>query len=196
MLVLDSTIISDDVVDQKFVCDLNKCKGACCVEGDLGAPLDQNELLTMEEILPEVMPYLSEEGRQVLEKEGAFVLDEEGDFSTPTIEGRECAYAYYDEQQVLKCGIEQAYLDKKINFKKPISCHLYPIRISRYEHYEAINYHEWSICSPACELGESLKVPVYQFLKEPLIRKYGEGWYADLETKVEENSRTEEHTTD
>lgn len=192
MLVIQNSIISDDIADKLFVCDLDKCKGACCVEGDLGAPLDQDELLVLEESIPEVLPYLTEEGKKVIEDEGPYLLDEEGDFSTTTINGRECVFAFYDDQKQLKCGIEQAYLDKKIDFQKPISCHLYPIRITKYEHYEAINYHEWSICSDACALGHSLGIPLYQFLKAPLIRKYGEGWYQLLTEKIERDNRTVE----
>lgn len=192
MLVIQNSIISDDIADKLFVCDLDKCKGACCVEGDLGAPLDQDELLVLEESIPEVLPYLTEEGKKVIEDEGPYLLDEEGDFSTTTINGRECVFAFYDDQKQLKCGIEQAYLDKKIDFQKPISCHLYPIRITKYEHYEAINYHEWSICSDACALGQSLGIPLYQFLKAPLIRKYGEGWYQLLTEKIEGDNRTVE----
>ena len=196
MIVVENTILSDDVASQKFVCDLEKCKGACCVEGDMGAPLDKDELDIMEEILPEVLPYLSEEGKAEIEKQGPFILDEEGDFSTPTINGRECAYAIYDNKGILKCGIEQAHIDGKIDYKKPISCHLYPIRIAKYDHYDAINYNEWSICSPACSLGEELKVPVYKFLKDPLIRKYGESWYTQLEEKIEAGQSTSEYTTE
>ena len=161
----------------------------------MGAPLEEDELLIIEDILPEVLPYLSEEGRAAIEKEGPFLLDEEGDFSTTTIDNRECAFAIYDDAGILKCGIEQAHRDGKIDYMKPISCHLYPIRITQYDHYEAINYHEWSICSPACDLGEQLKVPVYKFLKEPLIRKYGENWYQELEEKIEGADRKDEHST-
>ena len=124
-----------------------------------------------------------EAGVKAIEAQGTSIIDEEGDPSTPTIDGSECAYALYDEKRILKCGIEQANLDGKIDFKKPISCHLYPIRITKYERFEAINYDKWDICSEACILGAKLNVPVYKFLKEPLIRKYGEVWYEEL-TKV------------
>ena len=186
MIDLGNTLLSDDVKEKFFVCNLSKCKGACCVEGDLGAPLEENELKQLEDIYDEVKPYLSEAGRFEIEHQGKYVLDEEGEYSTPTIDGRECAYAIYDENQILKCGIEQAYLDGKITYKKPISCHLYPIRITKYEKFDAINYDQWSICSDACELGNELSVPVYKFLKEPLIRKYGEDWYEKLKKKIEE----------
>ena len=167
-------------MDEFFVCNLEKCKGACCVEGDLGAPLEDSEMPILHQVYDKVKPYLSEAGKQVIEKEGLYVKDQEGDWSTPTIRGRECAFAVYDEKNHLKCGIEQAYNDGKINFQKPISCHLYPIRITKYDKYEAVNYDRWYICSPACALGESLGVPVYKFLEGPLIRRYGKEWYQKL----------------
>ncbi len=185
MIELDNVILSDDVREQFFVCDLEKCKGACCVEGDLGAPLLESELETMKEIYPAVAPYLSREGRAEIERQGTYVLDEDGEYSTPTIDGRECAYAIYDTKGILKCGIEQAYNDGKVDFKKPVSCHLYPIRITKYSEYEAVNYDRWHICSPACSLGRELSVPVYKFLKEALIRKYGKDWYDRLVDLIE-----------
>ena len=185
MLEVGNVILSDDIKDEFFVCDLERCKGACRVEGDLGAPLDKDELPILRSILEKVKPYLSPVGLRTIEVQGPYVLDSDGDFSTPTIGGKECAYAVYDERGILKCGIEQAYLDGKINYKKPISCHLYPIRITRYEKFDAANYDRWHICSPACTLGEKLGVPVYKFLKEPLIRKYGEQWYEELTHLIE-----------
>src|SRR5882757_3651013 len=180
MIKVGEVLVSDDIKEVEFVCHLEKCKGACCVEGDLGAPLELDELPIMKEIVEQVKPYLTAEGVKAIEDQGAYILDEDGDYSTPTIGGRECAYSHYDEHGVLKCGIEQAYLDKKVAFRKPISCHLYPIRITKKKDFEAVNYHKWSICSAACSYGKSLQVPLYKFLKEPLIRKYGQGWYDDL----------------
>lgn len=185
MLQIGEILVSDDVIEKEFVCNLDKCKGACCVEGDYGAPLDEDELEILKEIYPVVKPYLSRDGIKAIERQGTHVLDEDGDLSTPTIKGRECAYAIYDEKNVLKCGIEQAYLDGKIAWKKPISCHLYPIRITKKKNFEALNYHKWNICSAACTLGKELKVPVYRFLKDPLIRKYGKAWYDELEQVIE-----------
>ncbi len=184
MIIVDNAVLSDDLKEKHFVCDLNKCKGACCVEGDLGAPLEKDELKEIDKNLEKIKPYLSKEGLAAIEKEGPYLLDEEGDYSTTTIEGKECAFATYDDQGILKCGIEQAHRDGKIDFLKPISCHLYPIRITRYDHYDALNYDRWDICAPACLLGEELKVPVYQFLKNPLTRKYGEEWYVKLESEI------------
>lgn len=185
MIVNGNAIISEDIKYNFFVCNLEKCKGACCVEGDLGAPLEESELAELEKIYPQVAPYLSEEGKKAIEHQGKYIRDYEGDFSTPTINGRECAYAIYDERGILKCGIEQAYLDKKIDFKKPISCHLYPIRITQYESYDALNYDRWSICSSACSFGKALDMPLYKFLKEALVRKYGEEWYQSLVEQIE-----------
>ena len=185
MIKVGEVLVSDEVRDVEFVCNLEKCKGACCVEGDLGAPLEEDELEIMKKITPTVLPYLTPEGQKEIQKQGSYILDEDGDYSTPTIGGRECAFAIYDDKGVLKCGIEQAYLDGKISYRKPISCHLYPIRITKKKNLEAVNYHKWSICSAACALGKSLGVPVYKFLREPLIRKYGEQWYSELEEAMQ-----------
>lgn len=192
MIQLGDTLISDELVEEQFVCDLNKCKGACCVEGDLGAPLDFDELDQIEDAVELVKEYLGEDAIRTLEKEGGFLVDEDGDFSTTTINGKECAFAFYDDQNILKCSIEQAHLDGKTDFKKPLSCHLYPIRVTKTEKFEALNYDRWSICAPACDLGKELKVPVYKFLKEPLIRKFGENWYAELNLLIEDFKKTRE----
>ncbi|CAG5071214.1 hypothetical protein DYBT9623_03367 [Dyadobacter sp. CECT 9623] len=186
MILIDHTCISDDIEDQLFVCNLEKCKGACCVEGDSGAPLDEAEVAILDEIYPMVEPYLSEEGKKAIAEQGTSTQDFDGDFVTPIIDGRECAYAIYDQKGILKCGIEAAYLDGKIGYKKPISCHLYPIRVTKYDEFHALNYDRWSICSPACDLGKQLGVPVYQFLKEPLIRAYGPEWYGQLSREIDE----------
>jgi hypothetical protein len=188
MISIGNTIVSDDIAEKFFVCDLNKCKGACCVEGDLGAPLSEEELPLLEEVYEHVKPYLSKEGIAAIENEGLYVKDYEGDYSTTTIDNRECVYAIY-EKGVLKCGIEKAYLEGKVAFRKPISCHLYPIRITRYDHYDAVNYERWNICKPACSHGQGLGVPLYQFLREPLIRKYGMAWYQELSDKIGERKK-------
>ncbi len=187
MIQLGSTLISDDVKDVSFVCDLQKCKGGCCVEGHLGAPLLFDELDQIEEVVEKVKKYLSPEAVAQIEKKGGFILDHEGDFSTVTLETNECAFAFYDEQQILKCSIEQAHLDGKTKFVKPLSCHLYPIRVGMAGDYTTLNYDCWKICSHACILGKELKVPVYKFLKEPLIRKFGEDWYEDFCKLIEAN---------
>ena len=192
MILIDNTCISDDIEDQLFVCNLDKCKGACCVEGDSGAPLEEPELAILDQIYPFVEPYLSEAGKAVIAREGTYTKDWEGDYVTPVINNRECAYAIYDTKGILKCGIEQAYNEGKIDFKKPISCHLYPIRVTKYEQYHALNYDRWDICSPACSFGKELGVPVYKFLKEPLIRAYGENWYGQLTREIDERQEARE----
>ncbi|MEJ7644451.1 MAG: DUF3109 family protein [Chryseolinea sp.] len=185
MIKVGEVLVSDDIRDKEFVCNLDKCKGACCVEGDFGAPLLQEELGILEEIYPQIKKYLSPRGIEEIEKQGAHTIDDDGDLCTPVIDGRECVYAIYDQKGILKCGIEAAFNDGEIAWKKPISCHLYPIRVTQKKNFEALNYHKWSICSPACVLGHELKVPVYKFLKDPLIRKYGEAWYGSLVEAME-----------
>ncbi len=185
MITVANAVISDDIKENFFVCNLEKCKGACCVEGDAGAPLEADELQVLEAIYDDIAPFLTQAGRDVIEKEGKYTKDTDGDYCTPTLNGRECAYATRDKKGILKCGIEQAYQAGKTDFKKPVSCHLYPLRITPYDHYDAINYHRWHICSPACTLGKELHVPLYRFLQEALVRKYGEAWYAELVEKIE-----------
>jgi len=194
VILIDNTCISDDIEDQLFVCNLDKCMGACCVEGDSGAPLDPEELPILKSIYSQVEPYLTEEGKKVIAEEGTYTTDFDGDYVTPVINGRECAYAIYDERKILKCGIEQAYNDGKIDYKKPISCHLYPIRVTKYEQYHALNYDRWEICSPACSFGQELGVPLYQFLKEPLIRAYGPKWYKELTQEIDERKEARKKT--
>jgi hypothetical protein len=186
MIQVEDVILTDDIKDEYFVCDLGKCKGACCVEGDLGAPLYDEELGILDDIYPEVEPYLNDAGRAAIEKQGKYILDDDNEFSTPTINGKECAYAIYDDAGILKCGIELAQRDGKIDYPKPMSCHLYPLRVKRYEKFEAVNYDRWHICKDACTNGMSLKVPLYKFLRGPLIRKYGESWYNKLIEVIEQ----------
>jgi hypothetical protein len=181
MIQVGNTLVSDDLLQKKFVCDLEKCRGACCVAGDSGAPLDEDELNVLSDIYEHVEPYLTEDGKKSIEKYGKYVIDSDGDYVTPLVNGDlECAYTVF-ENGIAKCGIEKAYQDGKITFKKPISCHLYPIRINKLKNGEALNYHKWDLCKAACTLGKKLGVPVYQFLRTPLIRKYGEQWYNELE---------------
>lgn len=182
MIAIDKTLISEDLLEKKFVCDLNACKGACCVAGDSGAPLEKEELPILDSILDKVKPYMVKKGIKAVEKHGAYVIDGDGDYTTTLVSpGAECAFVFFDENKIAKCAIEQAYYDGKIEWKKPISCHLYPVRITQHKEYDAVNYDKWSICKPACECGAKLDVPVYKFLKEPLIRKYGKDWFKQLE---------------
>lgn len=193
MIAIDKTLVSEDLIKRKFVCDLNACKGECCVAGESGAPLDKEELPILEEVLETVKPYMTAKGLKAVKKHGTWVKDSDGDYTTTLVgEGEECAFVFFDEQKIAKCAIEQAYYDGKISWKKPISCHLYPVRITPYKQYDAVNYHSWSVCKPACECGKKLDVPVYKFLKEPLIRKYGKEWFKQLEQSAklaEENNK-------
>jgi hypothetical protein len=169
MISFDNTIISDDLKDVFFCCDLEKCKGACCIEGDAGAPLDEMEII----------PYMVAGGVSEIKNTGVFDYDADAKFVTPLIEGRECAYVYM-ENGIARCAIEKAFQEKKIPFPKPLSCHLYPVRIGKLSVGEAVNYHKWHICSKAIEKGMKMKLPLYEFLEEALIRKYGRSWYNRL----------------
>jgi len=181
VIAIDNVLISEDVVEAKFVCDLNKCKGGCCEDGDAGAPLEKEEKKIIDQLYEAIKPYLTKEGIQEIERKGKYQYDREFGWVTPTINGKICAYGYKDNAGIIKCGIEQAYYDGKIEWKKPISCHLYPIRTTRSKEFVSLNYEPRDVlCSPACSLGKKLKVPVYQFLKEALVRKFGERFYEAL----------------
>lgn len=184
MLEVQQTLVHEDILEENFVCHLDKCKGACCVEGDAGAPLEKSELKILDEIYEQVKPYMTQKGIETVEQNGTWVRDFEGDYTTPCIDGnKECAYVI-SEDGVSKCAIEKAWAEGRVNWKKPISCHLYPIRITEYPEFDVLNYDRWHICKSACSFGKELKIPVYQFLKEPLIRKYGEDWFNELEGAV------------
>ena len=190
MIQIDNKLISEDIFSEEFVCNLSKCKGACCVEGDVGAPLDRDETRILEDIFEKVKPYLRPEGVKAIEQQGTWTADPmDGDFVTPMVDGAECAYVIFDEKGITKCGIEKAYEDGAVDWQKPISCHLYPIRVNEYSTFTALNYHEWPICNDACTLGKELQVPIYKFLKTPLIRKYGEDFYQVLTEAAEEWER-------
>lgn len=184
MLQIEDTIISLDVIESQFICDLDKCKGQCCVDGDAGAPLEKEENDQINEILPVIWDELSSEAQALIEKQGISYQDYDGELVTSIIKGKECVFTYFDEDGVCKCVIENAYREGRIAVQKPISCHLYPIRLQKYRDFTAVNYHRWSVCKPAVNLGQSEGVRLYQFLKEPLIRKFGEKWYESLEEGV------------
>jgi hypothetical protein len=181
MIAIDKVLISDDVIEAKFVCDLHKCKGGCCEDGDAGAPLEKEERKILDENFNVIKTYLTKEGLKEIDRQGRYVYDREFGWVTPTIEGKICAYGYRDAQGIIKCGIEQAYNDGKLQWKKPISCHLYPIKISQSKTYTNVNYEPRDVlCKPACALGKKLKLPVYQFLKGAIIRKFGMEFYDTL----------------
>jgi len=181
MFQLGKTIVSEDIIEKDFVCNLSACKGACCVDGDAGAPLDKAETKILEKIYPKIKPFLRQESIDAIEKQGLFITTTEGEIETPLIEGADCAYVIFDEHNTALCAIEEAYSQGEITWKKPVSCHLYPVRVKEYSEFSAVNYHHWQICDDACKLGKELQVPVYKFVKEALIRKFGEDWYLELE---------------
>ena len=181
VIEIGKTLVSLDVFEKKFVCDLAACKGACCVQGDSGAPVEGHEIGEMEEALSEVRSYMRPEGIEAVAQQGTTVIDSDGDITTPLINNAECAYVFFDAEGTAKCAFEQAYRDGKTSFYKPVSCHLYPIRIKRYKRFDAVNYNRWDICKPACDCGEKLSVPVFRFVKNALVRKYGEEWFEQAE---------------
>lgn len=186
MLVIGKTLVSDELITERFVCHIEACKAACCVEGDAGAPLLEKEAEILDEIYPSVAPFLSEKGRASIEEQGKWVTDkDDGEKCTPLVAGRECAYALWDEKGTLHCGIEKAWEAGAVSFRKPSSCHLYPVRVKEHAQFTAVNYHRWHICQPACSLGSKLGVPVFRFLKDALINRFGEAWYAELEVLAE-----------
>lgn len=185
MIALEHTLVSDEVLTEQFVCDLMKCKGGCCEDGDAGAPLELHELDELVNHFDVIEPYLTEEGKAELKRQGKYIYDKEFGWVTPTINGKICAYGLKDENGIIKCGIEQAYRDGKLTWKKPISCHLYPIKISKSKIEKKLEYLNYepreTLCNPGCINGKKLKVPVYQFLKEAIIRKYGEAYWQGLD---------------
>jgi hypothetical protein len=185
MIQIDKAIISLDVIEEYFLCDLMSCKGACCVEGSSGAPLTDDEAIMIELHYPDFENYMTEESKTETEIQGFSVIDRDGDLVTPLLNNKECVYSYIDESGITKCAIEKAYLEGIIPFRKPISCHLFPIRITEYDDFDAVNYQKIPICNSGRICGKENKLPLYKFLKEPLIRKYGEEWYKDLEVAAE-----------
>ncbi len=189
MIVIDNTIVSDDIKEACFVCDLSKCKGACCVEGDAGAPLDEEEISLLEDSIDYIYPFMRPDCVREIERNGVFDYDEYGHYVTPLVNDKECAFVVFNEDGIALCAIENAWKEGKTTFRKPISCHLYPIRLSKYKDFEAVNYHQWHICTPAVEYGKKLKLPVYEFLKEALIRKYGERYYEQLSKQISDEQK-------
>ncbi len=186
MLQIGNTVVSFDVLREKFLCNLEACKGACCVEGDAGAPVELEEVEKLEAVLPIVWDELSAEARDVITKQGVVYNDREGDLVTSIVNGKDCVFTCHDEQGCCYCAIEKAYREGKTTFRKPVSCHLYPIRVSNFGTYKAVNYNRWGVCKAAVLLGQKEDLPVYKFLKEPLIQKFGEAWYQELEVAVGE----------
>ena len=193
MLYINDTLISLDIVENNFVCNLNACKGACCVKGDYGAPLSSAEKENLIHVYNEVKAFLLPDSIAMIEKKGVFEYFEEAGFwGTSLMDDGACTFLTY-EGRIAKCGIEKAYEAGATSFKKPLSCHLYPIRVSKNEQtgFEAWNYDKWEICSPACSLGDELKVPIYQFLKEAIIRAKDSDFYEELVAAAEHLDKDE-----
>ena len=180
MIQIEDVVISTDIFTEKFVCNLNACKGECCIEGDAGAPVEVEEVAELEKVLPVVWDNLAPEAQEIIKKQGVVYTDQDGDLVTSIVDNKDCVFTCHDENGYCYCAIEKAYREGKCNFYKPVSCHLYPIRVENYGPYKAINYHRWDVCKSAVILGKKNNVPVYKFLKEPLIRKFGELWYEKL----------------
>ena len=186
MIQIDDTIISIDCLSEKFCRDLEACKGACCIEGDAGAPVELEEVAQLEEALPVVWNELSAAAQAVIDRQGVVYTDEDGDLVTSIVHGKDCVFTCYDSCGNCFCALEKAYREGRSSFYKPTSCHLYPIRIKKIGDMTALNYHRWDVCRMAVEKGRQLNLPVYRFLKEPLVRRFGEAWYQELESAVEE----------
>lgn len=185
MIQIKDTLVSDDIIYKEFVCDLSKCKGACCVKGDAGAPLTSEEVELLPQIIEDIKPYLRKEGIEAIEEQGTHVLDREGETVTPLVNGQECAFVVFDGD-IAKCGIEKAFQDNAVTFRKPVSCHLYPVRIRKFDRLTAANYDIWEICEPARRNGKKLRVSVHTFVKDALIRRFGKDWYNHLSIAAEQ----------
>jgi len=181
IIEIEDKLISSEIIEKKFVCDLNACKGACCVKGDAGAPLAMEEINLLEDEIEQIKPFLRMEGIEAIEKSGVFYVDTSKDLVSTLVNNAECAFAIFDEKGIAKCGIELAHKAGKSTLKKPLSCHLYPIRVAETREHTVLNYDQWDVCDPACQLGKQLQIKTYQFLKEPIIRAFGEDFYKELE---------------
>jgi len=190
MFEIRDTIVSSEIIEENFLCDLSVCKGECCVEGDSGAPLEEDEVEIIKNILPEVWNDLSPAAQAIIEKQGATYEDMDGDMVTSIVNGKDCVFTYYDDKGICKCAIEKAHREGRIDFYKPISCHLYPIRLQKYNKFTAVNYHRWRVCKAAVALGDKNGLKIYQFLKEPLIRRFGKEWYDELALVAEQYAKT------
>ncbi len=191
MLQIDDTIISLDVIDQNFACDLSKCKGICCVEGDEGAPVTEDEVSQIETLLPIIWDDLSNRAQEVIAQQGVAYADRDNELAISIIDGAECVFAFQDGHGYWRCRIEQAFEQQKTTFKKPLSCHLYPVRLQKHKTFVAVNYHQWHVCHDAIASGNDQNKPLYQFLKEPLIRSFGEEWFQQLTSAADYFTKTQ-----
>lgn len=192
MFQINDTIVASDVIEESFICDLSVCKGECCVEGESGAPLEEEEVKIIEDLLPQVWDDISPAAKEIINKQGVAYRDYDGEMVTSIVNGKDCVFTYYDDKGVCKCVIEKAYREGRVDFYKPISCHLYPIRLQKYENFTAVNYHRWNVCKAAVLFGKREGVKIYQFLKEPLVRRFGEEWYKELSLVAEEYNKSKQ----
>ncbi len=184
MLKIDKVLVSDDLKDNYFACKLSACHGDCCIEGDAGAPLEEEEISILEDYIDNVKPFMTDEGKEMIEKTGVFDYDADGEYVTPLVNNLACAFVYKADG-INFCAIEKAYIEGKIKFQKPISCHLYPVRLSKVGEFTAVNYHKWSICASAIINGKKERVLLYKYLNKPLSRKFGKEWYEKLVKELE-----------
>ncbi len=191
MIEIGNTLVSIDIFEKRFACDITACKGQCCIDGDAGAPLEDSEIPIIKKVYKKVKPFMRGEGVKAVKEQGMYVIDYDGDKVTPLVNEQECAYTIF-ENGIAMCAFEKAHREGVIDFPKPISCHLYPIRISKLRKYNALNYDRWDICKSAIHCGIAANTPVYKFLKYPLIRKYGKEWYKELELVANELEKMNE----
>ncbi len=179
MIIIGDKLISEDIFTEKFCCDIAACVGTCCVEGDSGAPLDYEEVEILEQNYPAAREYMPEANIQAVEQQGFAVKDTDNDLVTPLYNNAECAYSY-QENGITFCAYEKAFLEGRTTWRKPISCHLYPIRLAKVGIYTSIKLHKWHVCRPAFILGRKKGIPAYKFLEEPLVRRFGQEFYDEL----------------
>lgn len=181
MIEIKDTVVTLDLFREQFCCDLGACKGACCIEGDAGAPVKLEEVAQLEEAAEIVWDELSPKAQEVIKAQGVVYTDQDGDIVTSIVDNKDCVFTCYDDKGCCYCAIDKAFREGRCKFQKPISCHLYPIRLSRMSSYTAVNYHRWDVCKAATLLGKKLNLPVYKFLKEPLIKAFGQEWWDECD---------------
>lgn len=194
MLQIQDTVESLDLLERFFCCDIERCKGQCCIDGDAGAPITEAERARLEEVLPVIKDDLLPAARRVIDEQGVAYVDEEGDLVTSIVDGGNCVFTCYDDNGVCLCAIEKAWREGRVDWMKPESCHLYPVRLTEYPTFTAVNYHRWKICKCAEVLGRSKGLRVYEFLKGPLVRRFGPEWYEELDLTAREYLAQQEQT--
>ncbi len=180
MLQIGDILVSLELLERYFCCDLSACRGACCIEGDAGAPVTPDEEQRLREVLPEIRNDLTHKAQRIIDRQGVAYRDPEGELVTTIVDGRDCAFACRGADGTCLCAIDRAFRQGRVGWRKPFSCYLYPLRIKEFPTFTAINYHRWDICRPAEAHGRKLGIRLYQFVKEPLIERFGADWYAEL----------------